>query len=992
MTSILTHAAGLGRASLLEELGEAVACDARNISLAASKTLWLVTGGSFDLFAVQTSGGGRWHHVGTMESGTVLCAPVMGPRHTLVARAREDAALRRIRMSELVRVQREEWIAERDAGGLSAQERALAAGIDLGLTPLLDFSTGGLPPREFLSLQPGTELELGAGQNARPISGILWLEVLKGRIRAGGLTSFRDREAGDSLTLPERGWVSTESYAQIRVNDTEGMLARGELWEALLNAQTRVLYTVDRAVEGRERVADQRITMSKHAGETARDKANHALQAVIQPNLDSLVAIPLNQNDPTFAACRLVAAELGLTVTEPAGPEVSGKVGPIERVAIRSRIRSRTISLKGTWWRTDIGPLVGHRGEEKAPIALRWRKGRYHALDPATGESTPITQHVAAEISGRAVMFYLPLPERPVSTRQLLLFGLRGSTGDLRRMTVSMLIAILLGLLVPVMTGEVLGHLVPNGETALIVQFCLGLVVASLTAAVFLLLESIALLRVEGRFESTLQAAVWDRLLRLPATFFARSSTGELASAALGIRHIRSALSGITSVVLYSSVVAVANFGLLFVYSVPLALLAGGFLVVSTAIFVILGLRQMTWQNKSLEVNNLLTNKVFQTLRGLAKLRVAAAENHAYADWATDFVRGKDYQKRIARYQNLITAFNAGYVPLCTLALYLVVASSAAGTLSTGQFLACSTAFAIMLASAMQVTNSVTSLVAVVPMFRRLKPVLTEPLEVSEDSALPGELSGKIEVNHLSFGYSEDAPPVLNDVSFSVEPGEFVAIVGPSGCGKSTLLRLLLGFEKPTSGTVLYDGQDLSSLDVAAVRRQCGVVLQNAKTITGSIFQAIAGPQNFSLEEAWEAAEMAGLREDIAAMPMGMHTILGESTTLSGGQRQRLVVAQALIRRPRILFFDEATSALDNETQRVVTDSTRRLQASRIVIAHRLSTVMDADKVVVLAAGRVAECGSPDELLGNPDGIFHHLVRRQMSETQPDTVSHKEFG
>lgn len=989
MTSTVARAAGPDGASPLERLGEAVACDARSIPLAAPKTLWLVTGGSLDLFAVDTTGG-RWHHVGTIEAGTVLCAPIQGPRHTLVARPLEDAALRRIRISELGAAQREQWAAHRDADGLSTEERALARGIDLGLAPLLDFAREGLPPRDFLPLLPGTELELGAGQSARPIGGILWIDVLNGRIHASGLASFRDREAGDSVTLSEAGWLSSESYARIRVNDTAAMLARSELWEALIKVQARALFTVDRAVERREQVSEDRNTMSRQAGETARDKANHALHAVIKPNLDSLAAVSLNQVDPTFAACRLVADDLGLTVSEPGGQEVSGKVGPIERIAIRSRIRSRTIALKGTWWRTDIGPLVGYRGVEKAPIALRWRSGRYQAVDPVTGESTPITQHVASEISELAVMLYLPLPERPVSTWQLLLFGLRGSLRDLRTMAVSALIAVLLGLLIPIATGEVLGSLVPNGETELIVQLCLGLVAASLASAAFLLLEGIALLRVEGRFESTLQAAVWDRLLRLPATFFARHSTGELANAALGIKQIRTVLAGSTSVVLHATVLAVANFGLLFIYSVPLALLAGACLVLSTAVFVTLGVRQMTWQSRLLEVNYRLINKVFQTLRGLPKLRVAAAENHAYADWAADFVRGKDYQKRIARYQNLITAFNAGYVPLCTLALYLSVASSAVGTLSVAQFLACSTAFSIMLVSMMQVTNSITSIVAVVPRFRRLKPVLTEPLEVSEDSAVPGELSGKIDVNHLSFGYSEDAPPVLADVSFSVKPGEFVAIVGPSGCGKSTLLRLLLGFEKPISGSILYDGQDLSSLDIAAVRRQCGVVLQSAKTPTGTIFQAIAGAQNFSVEEAWEAAEMAGLREDIDAMAMGMHTILSESATLSGGQRQRLVIAQALIRRPRILFFDEATSALDNETQRMVTNSTKRLHATRIVIAHRLSTVLDADKVIVLSEGRVAECGSPGELLGDSNSIFHHLVRRQMPEAQPDALPHKE--
>jgi ABC-type bacteriocin/lantibiotic exporter with double-glycine peptidase domain len=246
-------------------------------------------------------------------------------------------------------------------------------------------------------------------------------------------------------------------------------------------------------------------------------------------------------------------------------------------------------------------------------------------------------------------------------------------------------------------------------------------------------------------------------------------------------------------------------------------------------------------------------------------------------------------------------------------------------------------------------------------------------------STQPGVLSGGIEARKLSFRYTDDGPLVLDDVSLEVRPGEFVAIVGPSGCGKSTLLRLLIGFDRPASGSVLYDGQDLAALDQAAVRRQCGVVLQNAQPFTGSILDCICGTDTFTQDEAWEAAAMAGLAEDIKRMPMGLHTMISGGSTISGGQRQRLMIAQALIRRPRILFFDEATSALDNETQRVVIASTRALRASRVVIAHRLSTVMDADRVFVMHEGRVVQQGRPADLLADTGGRLHELVRRQMS-------------
>jgi ABC-type bacteriocin/lantibiotic exporter with double-glycine peptidase domain len=268
---------------------------------------------------------------------------------------------------------------------------------------------------------------------------------------------------------------------------------------------------------------------------------------------------------------------------------------------------------------------------------------------------------------------------------------------------------------------------------------------------------------------------------------------------------------------------------------------------------------------------------------------------------------------------------------------------------------------------------------SVVPMLEKLNPILAADPEEHAGKADPGELSGKIAFSRVSFRYGEDGPLVLSDVDLSVEPGEFVAIVGPTGSGKSTILRLLLGFESPASGTVLYDGQDLSELDIGAVRRQCGVVLQHGALLAGDIKANIVGSTNHTLDDAWDAARMAGIAGDIAAMPMGMHTVLSEGTnTLSGGQRQRVMIARALVSRPRIVLFDEATSALDNPTQKVVAESTRQLNATRIVIAHRLSTITDADKIIVMDGGRIVQQGQYDQLMADADGLFARLARRQM--------------
>ena len=206
-----------------------------------------------------------------------------------------------------------------------------------------------------------------------------------------------------------------------------------------------------------------------------------------------------------------------------------------------------------------------------------------------------------------------------------------------------------------------------------------------------------------------------------------------------------------------------------------------------------------------------------------------------------------------------------------------------------------------------------------------------------------------------------------------------MAIVGPSGCGKSTLFRLLLGFEKPESGAIYYDGQDLGGLDIQAARRQIGTVLQNGRIVDGDIFTNIIGSKALSIDDAWEAARMSGLDKDIEAMPMGMHTFISqEGGGLSGGQRQRLMIARAIVSKPRILFFDEATSALDNRTQAVVSESLESLKATRIVIAHRLSTIVNADRIFVLEKGVVAQEGAYQELI-EKEGPFADLAKRQMT-------------
>ncbi|WP_369393935.1 NHLP bacteriocin export ABC transporter permease/ATPase subunit [Streptomyces sp. CG1] len=925
----------------LGSMGTRIDCAGFNrLDLEAPQVLWLVAAGALDLFAVDAVQQGHWHHLGRLEAGALLLGPVAGPQHTLVARPVRDCVVHRISLRELYQPANTQTWSYDEYGNpqyvppaTSPLEYAVALGVGRGLSVLFQ-----APMAEERAAAPTDD-------------DVFWMQVPPGSVQYGAL--YGAEAAADLLMDPA-------------------------LWQSMVDQQYRLLTALDRWIEQLERTHETRTAAGIKAGEAVRAQADQTLLASIGKR--SARRTTAADADAGYAACKLVAEAAGITLAEPAqsGTE-SERLDPVERVALASRVRTRAVRLHGRWWRENVGPLVGHRALSGAPVALLWRRGGYVAVHPGTGRETPIEKANAEEFEPRAVMFYRPLPDKVLSPLGLLRFSLQGTRSDVIGLLLAGLVTVAIGALVPVATGKVLGEFVPRAQEGLIVQVCLAVMVSGVVAAAFTLLENLSILRLEGRIEAALQPAVWDRLLRLPTRFFTQRSTGELASAAMGISAIRRLLAGVGPVVAQSVTVGAMNLGLLFWYSPAMATAAVGMLVVIAAVFLGLGLWQVRWQRKLTVLGNKLNNQAFQTLRGLPKLRVAAAENYAYAAWAREFARSRELQQKVGRIKNLTTVLGGIYLPVCTLLMFMLLAGPAKGAMSAADFLTFNTSVTMVLTSVTQLTGSFVSAVAALPLFEEIKPVFEATPEVREASTRPGLLSGALETRRLSFRYADDGPLVLDDVSFAVRPGEFVAVVGPSGCGKSTLLRLLIGFDKPVSGSVLYDGQDLAALDQSAVRRQCGVVLQHAQPFTGSILDVICGTEPYTPEEAMAAAEMAGLAEDIKRMPMGLHTIVAGNGAISGGQRQRLMIAQALIRRPRILFFDEATSALDNDTQRIVIESTRKLNATRVVIAHRLSTVLDADRVIVMEDGKVVQQGSPAELLADTTGRLHELVRRQLT-------------
>jgi ATP-binding cassette subfamily C protein len=379
---------------------------------------------------------------------------------------------------------------------------------------------------------------------------------------------------------------------------------------------------------------------------------------------------------------------------------------------------------------------------------------------------------------------------------------------------------------------------------------------------------------------------------------------------------------------------------------------------------------QREWQ----ELEELLSGLVLQSINAVSKLRVAGAANRAFSRWAREYSRMQKLSLAIQTRKDRIRLFN---LVLPTVATALAFAWLLRQTVAIGAFLACIVAMIAYLAAVASASDSVSGLILVANKWQRVRDILGVQPELDGSKTHPGRLRGAVAVENLTFRYRADGPMILDGVSIRAEPGECIALTGPSGSGKSTLLNLMLRFETPQSGAIYLDGRDLSSLDIVAVRRQIGVVTQDGRIMAGSLFENVCCGGVNTMDDAWDAARAAGLAEDIEAMPMGMHTVISEGGgNLSGGQRQRVLIARALVLKPSILIFDEATSALDNRTQAIVTESLNRMKATRILVAHRLSTIRHADRIYVIEKGKLVQQGRFEDLVGQP-GLFARLASRQ---------------
>ena len=962
--------------ALFKEHGEKIEAPANfRLSLQKKGTVWFLEKGAMILFAVQKKEGheGRRTLLSTVQSGRLL----------FDMEGQENVPFEIFAFSEEPVVI---WEMKVDAfeGKLKNSSHNQEA-----FSPLLEhylnqfghfvFSPIELRPKHWIleggiGVEKGETFTIKISEIPTEKERVVWLTPKEGEYKLLGPHEVKFSQKNFPL-LPHLYFLSLEKTT-LQAKSTPEVIS-SECW---LEGLSHFHHFIGNYLVYKRAFLDQEEFKRFEEKERLQEETLHEtlteMVGVLKSHEDEEIVTSTN---PLIQAAEIVFRKQGIKFTAPErnlGGELKNKVA---KIAEGSEARMRGVQLGALWWKCDSGPLLAFYRKERHPVALylnRW--GKYEMIDPIRGKKRKITGSIARNIALDAYSFYKAIPDEIHNGKEALLYYFKENKMEFIKLLGYGLIAAIFSLFPPIGISFIFNSAIPNANAGLLMQITLGLIAAAASAALFIYFRSLILGRIDGKLSSSLQPAIWDRLLKLPANFFRRFTAGDLLQRAMTMEQMRPLLSSNISQAILTGVFAVLYLVTMAIYSPRLTVIGVILLMVAISLTVLLARWKIRVQRKVYEMQGKINGALVQILSGVAKLRVAGAENNAFSYWAKQFSKSKSLEMSAQNIQNIITTCMAAFPHLSIILIFgAVMRMEEMGSISIGDFLAFNTAYMTLSLAVFSMSSIVMQAAAIVPLWRRSHVIIEEPQELLMKKSNPGKLTGDIRLDHVSFSYEEEGTSILNDVSIRLAPREMIGIVGPSGSGKSTLIRMILGFETPRSGAVYFNGKDLSHLNLSEVRKQMGVVLQGGGIIAGTLYQNIVAGGQYTEEEIDRAITLASFKKDLENFPMGLHTVVPmNGETLSGGQKQRLLITRALLPNPKILLLDEATSALDNNSQEEITQNIDQLDISRIVIAHRLSTIKNADRIYVLEKGEVTQTGS-FESLSNEPGLFAEMLKRQ---------------
>lgn len=649
-------------------------------------------------------------------------------------------------------------------------------------------------------------------------------------------------------------------------------------------------------------------------------------------------------------------------------------------------IMRRTVKLEDGWYHDAIGAMLGVLRDSGRVVALiPTGLSGYSYIDCETGKRKRINRKNSRLFEEEAIAFYKPFPLKKLSLPSLAAYIVRTlSVSDFVMIALATLALSLIGMISPMISKLLFDRVLTSGSIRLLLSIAFFSVCVSVSTLLITAVKNMITSRIETKLSISVDAATMMRIMSLPADFFKKYSSGELSSRASQVGVLCKMLASTVLSTGLTSVFSLIYISQIFVYAPDLVVPALIIILVTVVFSLTSSVVQMKLSTRQMELSGKESGMTYALISGIQKIKLAGAEKRAFARWGNLYAENAKVTYDPPTFIKLNSVISLAISLVGTIVMYSMAVRSG---VSVADYYAFNTAYAMVSGAFMALAGIALSAAQIKPILNMVKPFFDAVPEVSGGKQVLTRLSGGIELNNVSFRYSENMPLIIDNLSLKIRPGQYVAIVGKTGCGKSTLMRLLLGFEHPQKGAVYYDGKDLERIDLRSLRRRIGVVMQNGRLFLGDIYSniVISAPW-LSQKDAWEAAELAGIADDIRKMPMGMNTVISEgSGGISGGQRQRLMIARAIAPKPKILMLDEATSALDNLTQKKISESLDSLKCTRLVIAHRLSTIKQCDRIIVLDHGKIIEDGKYDELI-EKNGFFAELVARQ----RLDDVTHNK--
>ena len=652
---------------------------------------------------------------------------------------------------------------------------------------------------------------------------------------------------------------------------------------------------------------------------------------------------------------------------------------PMEQLeyAIRPHgVMYRDVELPEGWYKDAYGPMLSHT-KNGTPIALIPSTiSGYTYKDPETGQTVRVNSRTAENIEGQGIVLYKPLPQKQLGVRDLIRYMKNSlAASDLTMVFMATFAVTLIGLVMPRLIKALTGPVLQSGSTRALVGIAICMVCVSASSQLMTSVRGLAVSRLDLKTTVAVQSAMMMRIMSLPASFFRQYSPGELRSRAMSVSQLCNILMGMVMTSALSSVASLLYITQIFKFARILVIPSLLIMLITVAFSTAATMIQMSINRRQMDLAAKESGMSYSMISGVQKIKLAGAEKRIFARWLNLFAQEAELTYNPPLFIKINSVIISGITLVSNIVLYYLSVRSG---IDQSSYFAFMSAYGMVMGAFTALSGTALSAAQIQPILEMAEPFLKVEPETTSGREIVTRISGGVEMDHVSFRYSDDMPYILKDMSFKVKAGEYVAIVGKTGCGKSTLMRLLLGFEKPEKGAVYFDSKDINSLDLGSLRRQIGTVMQSGGLFQGDIYSNIViTDPGLSLDDAWEAAEKAGIADDIREMPMDMHTIISEGQGgISGGQKQRIMIARAIAPRPKLLLFDEATSALDNRTQKQVSDALDKMGCTRIVIAHRLSTIKNCDRILVLDGGNIIEDGNYDELI-EKGGFFAELVERQ---------------